>query len=102
MAQFVERLHRLGIINTRVLDAAGVVELRVFRSDGWIIQARGYGVCRHDLAIVVLKNVRECSVQDARPTAGKSRGMIAEARASAAGFDADHPHLFVSDKVIEQ
>ena len=37
-----------------------------------------------------------------RPATGEARGMISRSGAAAAGFDADHLDLFVSDEIIEQ
>jgi hypothetical protein len=50
----------------RILDPPGLLEVRVFRADARIIEARGGRVRLEDLAPRVLKQVREGAMEDPR------------------------------------
>src|SRR6476620_9222154 len=102
MSQFVESFQRFRVVDIRVIDASGIVKLRMLRADSRIVQASRHRMRRHNLSIVVLQDVRERSVKHARSSAGKSRRMIAESGTSTTGLNADHLYLFIRDEVEEE
>ena len=69
--------------------------------DGSVIEPGGDGVRERDLAVLVLQNVGEGSLQDARDAALEARGVLAKGRSAASGFDADQFYFLVFDEVVE-
>ena len=54
-----------GIVLRDILGAAGVVQRGVLGADGGVVEAGGNGVRERDLAVVILQNVGESSLQNA-------------------------------------
>src|SRR6266849_538987 len=77
-------------------------------ADGRIVEASGNRMSGRDLAVFVLQNVSVRSLKDAgaRPAKSlmrdKACSVFAEFAAAAAGFDADHFHVGVAQKLIKE
>src|SRR5258708_26951770 len=80
----------------------------MFRAHGGIVEARRNRMGRGDLAVFVMQNVSVSSLQDAGPRSGKTlmRGkpsrVFTEFAAAASGFDADHLHIRVTEKIVKK
>ena len=55
-----------------------------------------------NLSIVTLKQIGHGALQDTRLSSGKSRSVLSARDPQAAGFDANHLHLFVPDERMEE
>ncbi len=93
---------RFRVIDGCVLHTATVMKRGMLRTDGGIIQTGGHGMCRYDLAVFILQNVRECSVENARPAPGEPRCMVAKPWTASTGFNPDHSDLFIRHEIVEQ
>src|SRR5690348_997670 len=85
-----------------------VGEPGVLGANGRIVEARGNGMRRGDLAVLVLQNVGVGTLEDARARAhktlvrGEARGVLAKLSAAAAGLDANHFHIGVGQELVKQ
>jgi hypothetical protein len=50
------------VVARDVLGAAGVVKHGVLGTNGGVVETGGDGMRQRDLAVVVLKNIRECAL----------------------------------------
>src|SRR5579859_119349 len=97
-----------GIRDGGVRGAALIREPRVLRTNCRIVESGGDGMRGGDLSVFVLQNVRECSLQHSGARSGKAlmrrkaRGVFAKLPAAAAGFDANHFHIGVAQKLMKQ
>src|SRR6516162_3039789 len=93
--------------NGGVFGAALIGEPGVFGPGGGIVETRGNGMRSGDLAVFVLQDVGVSALEDAGARAGETlmrgeaRGVLSEAIAAAAGFDAYHFHVGVSQEFVE-
>ena len=83
------RLERLVIAGGLVAHAPAGGEQRVLGTDAGIVEAGGHRVGLLDLAVLVLQQHGIGAVQHARAAVRQRRGVVARARAAAAGLDAD-------------
>src|ERR1700674_5230512 len=101
-------VERSGVRDGGVFGAALIGEPSMFGADGRIIESRGNGVSGGDLAVFRLQDVGVGALQNAGARAcetlrgGETRGVFAESRAAATGFDADHFHLRVAQKFVKE
>ena len=91
-------VERFSVGRGSVFGAAGIVESRVFGADGGVVESGGDGVGEGDLAVVILQDVGVGALQNAWCATTEARGVIAEVRTAATGFDADEANVFVRDK----
>ena len=91
-----------GIVLRDVLGAAGVVKRGVLGADGGVVEARRDGMGERDLAVLILQDVGEGSLQDAGRAALEAGCVLAESGSAAAGFDADEADLAVGDELVER
>src|SRR5438477_429536 len=74
----------------------------MFGPDRGIIESGGDGVGQFDLAFFVRQQKSFRSLQDAEPSALESRSVFARADSFAASLDADHAHMSILQKRMEQ
>jgi len=97
-----------GIRDGGIFGAALIGEPGMLGPDGGIIETRGNGVRRGDLAVFILKDVGIGALKDAGARAGKSlrgseaRSVFAESGAAATGFDADHFYFRVAQEIVKE
>src|SRR6266481_6131557 len=90
---------RSGVKDGGIFSAALVGKPGMLGADGGIIEPRGNGMRRGNLAVFILKDVGIGALEDAGARAGESlrgretRGVFAKSWAAATGFDADHFHV---------
>ncbi len=91
-----------------IFGAALVGEPGVLGADRGIVEARGNRMRGGDLSVFVLQDVGVRALQNAGARAGETlrgaeaRGVFAEFFAAAAGFDADHFYVGVSQERVEE
>src|SRR5439155_15628094 len=98
-----------GLIGNRgVFGAALIGKPGVLGTDGGIVEACGNGVRGCDLPILVLQNVSVGPLQHTGPSATETlvrsqpRRVLAEPGAAAAGFDTNHFHARVAQKLMKE
>src|SRR5713226_5566576 len=98
-----------GLIGNRgILGAALVGKPGVLGADSGIVEASRNRMRRGNLAVFVLQNVSVSSLQHAGTCAsetlmrGEASGVFTEFTAAATGFDADHFHIRVAEKIVEE
>ncbi len=96
------RLQGLFIGSRNILRPTRVMQGRMLRPDGGVVQAGGDRVGQRDLASIVLQEVRVGALQHAGASAVEAGGVAAQRRATAARLDADQPDTRLIDKVIER
>src|SRR5207237_8646202 len=74
----------------------------MFGADGGVIEASGDGMGQFDLPFLVREQESLCSLQHAKPSALKTRGVFAALNSFAARFDANHPHISILQKRMKQ
>ena len=84
-----ERLDGLLVADGLILDSSHLVQERVLRTGGGIIEAAGVGVDRRGVAVFVGEHDAVEAVHDALGAVGDGRRVVAELRASAQRLDAD-------------
>src|SRR5579872_190687 len=73
----------------------------MLRADAGIVQAGGDAVRLRHLAVLVLQEVAERTMQDAGPSRHERRGVPAAGDAAAAGFHADQSHGLIAREGME-
>src|SRR5207244_12574891 len=74
----------------------------MFRSDRGIIEPSRHRMSQFNLAFFVGEQKSFRSLQHAKPAALKTRGVLATPNSFATRFDADHPHMSILQKRMEQ
>ena len=91
-----------------IFGAAFVGEPRVLGTDRGVVETGGNGMRGGDLAVFVLQNVSVGALEHPGARAGETlgsaeaRGVFAQFFAAAAGFDADHFYVGVSQESVEK
>ncbi len=85
----------------RVLGAAPIVKLGVFRTDHGIVEARRHGMRQRDLAVRILQHVAVGALQHAGSAPAETRGMLAGSVTAAAGFDPYQLHVVIRHERVE-
>ena len=94
LGEQLEGFERFGVGDADVLDAAGVLPVRVLGADAGVIQAGAERMDVGGLAVVVLQDVAESSRAARRACPAMSVAACwPRSRAAPAGFDADEFHV---------
>src|SRR5437016_14056780 len=91
-----------------IFGAALIGEPGMLGADGGVVEAGGDGMRCGDLAVFILQDVSVSPLENAGARSckslmrGEARGVFAELTAAAAGFNADHFHVRVGQKLIKK
>ena len=99
--QQAQGVQGFGIGDGDIVRPASHLQVGVFRSHAWVVEAGGDAVRAEYLAVVVLEQEAVGAVQDSGRAVFEGGGVLARRQAAAAGFDADQGHVRVLDKGIE-
>src|SRR5215471_8259837 len=101
-ATLAERGERLVVARGHVLDATDRLQERVLRSNARIIEAGRDRMRLLDLAVRVVKQHRERTVQHAGLAGEHRRGVLAERGPAAAGLDAVERDAAIGEEAMEE
>mmetsp|Transcript_11982 Transcript_11982/g.33139 ORF Transcript_11982/g.33139 Transcript_11982/m.33139 type:complete len:415 (-) Transcript_11982:284-1528(-) len=98
----LERLEGLLVGDSVVLGPPDVLQEGVLRANAGVIQTSADAVRLDDLAVVVLQELAERSVQDPGLAVRQGGGVPVGVQAISSGLDADEPHVLVLHEVVEE
>mmetsp|Transcript_9374 Transcript_9374/g.23303 ORF Transcript_9374/g.23303 Transcript_9374/m.23303 type:complete len:281 (-) Transcript_9374:353-1195(-) len=105
---FIERIWERERERERELSVALVCNLYsdleegVLRPDPWVVQAGADAVGLDDLTVVVLEELAEGAVQDARLAVGERGRVLVRIQAVAGRLHSDEPHVVVLHEIVEE